>query len=154
QADRPLGADDSLQPFELALEDLLVQEQKRAERLVLSGGADAPLGREAREEAGDRTLIQIGRVALPVEQDESASPENVRLLRARTQMPRAGRQSNAVEEPDSAPGCRRTALLGRFPRDDVHRNTPWGRSLEDAWPQLYAVWPAPARLSGCVPRRE
>jgi hypothetical protein len=76
------------------VEDPTVEEEQRAERLILRGGGGVTLHREMIEESGDLGGAELARVAAGVEGDEGADPVEVRLLGAR----------RVVNPPYSRPG--------------------------------------------------
>lgn len=98
QSLRPRGADQLVEPRQLHLEHLSVEEKKRRERLVLGRGADPPLDGEAREKAGDFVASHLGRVALVVEQNEATNPLDVGALGAAAVVTKPHRSAHAVEE--------------------------------------------------------
>src|SRR5713101_5762975 len=69
----PLGSDHVLEPRELDTEHLAVEEQERAQRLILCRGGNLLPNREGREELGDLGGAHLHRMAFAVE-------ENVRLI--------------------------------------------------------------------------
>jgi hypothetical protein len=62
---------------ELLPENMTVEKQQRAQRLVLSRGADTSNFGEVREERRHFHLGKIARVPLPVKEDEAADPPHV-----------------------------------------------------------------------------
>jgi hypothetical protein len=66
----------------LDFEDLTVQEEERAERLILRGGRDAPTNGEVVEEVRHLRGSHLPRVAAVVEAHELARPVDVRFFRA------------------------------------------------------------------------
>ena len=75
-----------------------VEEEERAERLVLRGGGDVVLHGERAEEFRHFRPAHARRVALVVEQDEAADPSDVGLLGPPAEVPLAHRRADAVEE--------------------------------------------------------
>lgn len=71
------------QAREFPAEDVPVQKQDSAERLILGGSRDAEPRGDGFEEGLDLGLRHGVRVALAAEHDEAADPEDVRLLCAR-----------------------------------------------------------------------
>ena len=99
QALRQAGARHLVEPRQLAAEDLAVEEEKGAERLVLGGGADlAPRGEVAEVPRHLGCAEAVG-VPLPVKEDEAADPGDVRVLGAAAEVPGAQDAADAVEEP-------------------------------------------------------
>jgi hypothetical protein len=96
----PLGAHDRAEPGEIDLEHLTVQEQERAEGLVLRGGRHASVHGQPGQEARDLRRSQLDRVALAVEDNVAPDPRDVALLGA----PAAGAQrlAHAIEQPRRA----------------------------------------------------
>lgn len=68
-------------PGEWSIQDLLVQEQQRRQRLVLRRRAHLRLRRQVREVRPDLGLGHRVRVSLPVKEDEAADSPHVGLLR-------------------------------------------------------------------------
>jgi hypothetical protein len=98
QARRGLGADHVVEPRQLALEDLLVEEQDRAQRLILGGRAHAPPHGEARQERRHLGLPHLQRVALAMEENEAPDPADVSLLRPAPVVAQADGVAHAVHE--------------------------------------------------------
>ena len=98
QALRALGADDLVHPREIDCQDLPVQEEQGAQRLVLRGRGDLPLDCEGAQEARDFGRPHVGGVALVVEEDVAADPRDVGLLGAAAVMSGADGYADAVEQ--------------------------------------------------------
>src|SRR3989338_6526594 len=96
---RALGAYDVVQPGQGDVEHVAVEEQERAERLVLGRGGDAALDRQRAQEAGDLGRSHLGRVALAVEEDVAADPRDVGLLGAPAVVTGTHGVAHAVEQP-------------------------------------------------------
>jgi hypothetical protein len=94
---RTLRTHDVLQPRQLALQNGLVEEQDRAERLVLRRGRYAPLNREMREEAFDLGLAEAAGMLALVKSDEAPGPVEVRLLGLEAVVPRTDLLSHDIE---------------------------------------------------------
>jgi hypothetical protein len=77
-----LRAHDDVQPRQIDLQHLLVEEQEGAQGLVLGRGSDLPIDRDRGEELRDVRGTHLGGVALVVEDDEAPDPGDVRLLGA------------------------------------------------------------------------
>jgi hypothetical protein len=77
-----LRVHDAVQPRDLLTKHLAVQEQQRAQRLVLGGGRHLSLNGERRQELCDLGCSHLRRMTLPVKQDMTADPRDVRLFRA------------------------------------------------------------------------
>ena len=98
QALGPLRADDAVEPWEIELQHVAVQEEQRAQRLVLSRGGHLALDRERAEELGDLRRAHVDWISLAVEEDVSTDPRDVRLLGAATVVAGAQGAANTVEE--------------------------------------------------------
>ena len=95
---RALGADDLVHPREIDCQDLPVQEEQGAQRLVLRGRGDLPLDGEGAQEAGDFGRPHVGGVALVVEENVATDPRDVGLLGAAAVMSGADGCADAVEQ--------------------------------------------------------
>ena len=98
---QPLGAlraHDAVEPWEVDLQHVPVQEQKAAQRLVLGGGGDVPVDCQGREELRDFRRAHLGGVALVGGEDVAPGLANVRLLRPAAHVPGAEGLADAVEE--------------------------------------------------------
>ena len=76
-AHRPLGPLDALDLRQLDARDIPVQEEGRAERLVLRRGSDSLVGGEVREEVADLVRAHLRGVALASEEAEALDPSDV-----------------------------------------------------------------------------
>jgi hypothetical protein len=94
-----LRAHDSVEPGQFDVQNPLVEEQQRRQRLVLRGSRHLPIDRQVREERLDLRGGHVRRVALAVEKDETAHPEQVLLLGAATVVQRAQLVAHLVEQP-------------------------------------------------------
>jgi hypothetical protein len=90
---RAFGAYGVVEPGQGDVEHVAVEEQERAQRLVLRGGRDATLHRQRAEECGD-----LGRVALAVKEDVAPDPGDVGLFGTTAVVAGAKRGADAVEE--------------------------------------------------------
>jgi len=95
---RALGPDHAIKPGQVLLQDVAVEEQERAQRLVLGGGRDFALDGQGTEEARDLGGAHVGGMALAVEEDVPADPSDVRLLGAAAAVAEAVGFADAVEE--------------------------------------------------------
>ena len=68
------GAQRSIEPAQFALEELLIQKQQRAQRLVLGGSGHVMLRSKIGEEIGNLPLTEFARVTFAVEENETADP--------------------------------------------------------------------------------
>jgi hypothetical protein len=112
-----VGALRAFEAFErghLDLEDLAVEEDQRAQGLVLRRRCAATTDREVIEECGDLGGAHLARVTPVVEADELANPAEVRLLGARRVVQAADRGGDGFEEGHGgAPGgARKRAARG------------------------------------------
>jgi hypothetical protein len=99
-ADPALRAHDTLDPVDLLLENGLVQEEGRAERLVLGRGSEVSPHREIGEERLHLLLSHFGRVPAVVKADEATDPVDVRLLRPVTVVASGSHREPAREGED------------------------------------------------------
>src|SRR2546428_12373942 len=76
QALGALRADDAVEPWEIDLQHVTVQEEQRAQRLVLGRGGHLALDRERAQEPGDLCRAHFDWMALAVEDDVSADPRD------------------------------------------------------------------------------
>ena len=83
QTFRALGPDDAVEPRQVDLENVPVEEEEGAKRLVLRGRGDAPIDGQRAQEARDLGGAHLGRVALAMEEDVAPDPRDVRRLGAR-----------------------------------------------------------------------
>jgi len=95
---RSLGVHEAVQPREGLAEDLFVQEQEGAQRLIMGRGADLGIDGQGRKEPGDLRLTHLGWMADAVEEDEPLDPSYVRLLGPPAVVPRADRFTYAIKE--------------------------------------------------------
>ncbi len=77
-----LGPHDVVEPRQLLLENLAIEEEQRAQRLVLRGRGDIAVDGQIAQEARDLGGAHLGRMALAVEDDVAPDPSDVGLLRA------------------------------------------------------------------------
>jgi hypothetical protein len=97
QAFRPPGPH-GVQPRQLDLQDLLIKEQQREERLLLGAGGDVLVDRQVSEERFDLGRSHVAGVALVVEEDEGARPAGVAFPGPVLAEALAGDLANEVEE--------------------------------------------------------
>lgn len=107
QARGRLCPDDTVEPRQLADEDLPIEEKQRALRLILRRCSDLQFRREVREEFLDVACRQFRRVAIAVEANEAFDPVDVRLLGSKTVMlePYAGPDLVKQTRADRCHGC-------------------------------------------------
>jgi hypothetical protein len=79
---RPLGPLDALHVRQFDAQHLEVEEEERAECLVLRRGGDGAVGGEVREELADLVRAHLCGVALAVVEDEALDPVDVGALGA------------------------------------------------------------------------
>ena len=89
---------DVLHPAKVPLENLPVQEQKCAQRLILRRCAHAPRDGEVGEELRDLVFSHFAGVTQVVVTDEPLDPADIRLLRAWAVMPSADGAADLVEQ--------------------------------------------------------
>src|SRR2546428_3731778 len=106
QALGALRADDAVEPWEIELQHVTVQEEQRAQRLVLGRGGHLALDRERAQEPGDLCRAHFDWMALAVEDDVSADPRDVGVLSAATVVASAKGSADTVGQtpPRSALG--------------------------------------------------
>lgn len=81
------------------MQDLFVQEEEGAQRLILRLSAHSPADCEARETVRDLGLPHIEEMALVVVKDEAADPTDVRVFGPAALVPGPDRSTHAVEKP-------------------------------------------------------
>ena len=99
EVSRPLGPDDVIEPGQILMQNVPVEKQKSAERLVLGRGGDPALDRQGAQKPRDLSGTHLGGMALAVEEDVAADPADVRLLGAATAVAKADGLAHAVEKP-------------------------------------------------------
>jgi hypothetical protein len=82
----------------LITEDVAVEKQQCAERLVLRRRCDVLLNGERRQELGDLRAAHFRRVALAVERNEPPDPRDVGLLGAPAVAPDTDGVAHALEQ--------------------------------------------------------
>jgi len=82
EAFRSLGPDDVVEPWHVLMQDVAVEEQERAQRLVLGRGGYPTFDGQGAEKACDFRRAHLGGMALAVEEDVAADPPDVGLLGA------------------------------------------------------------------------
>jgi hypothetical protein len=97
QPRRPPGANHVVDPRHVDPEDVAIQEEHRAERLVLRGGGHVAVGGECARECGDRLGPELPGMALAMEEDEATDPADVRLLRPAAVVARVDDAADLVE---------------------------------------------------------
>jgi hypothetical protein len=98
QAGRTPGAHQVVDPRHVAAEDVPVEEQQRAERLVLRGGGHGAGRGQCVQERRDRLVPQLAGMAPAVEDDEAANPGHVGLLGPSAVVARANGGANLVQQ--------------------------------------------------------
>jgi hypothetical protein len=76
QAGGSLGTDDVVEPRQLLREHLAVEEEQRAQRLVLGGTGDMALDGQRGQEPRHLESTHLERVTLAMEEDEWAGPRS------------------------------------------------------------------------------
>jgi len=89
---------DAVEPGDLLAEHLAVQEQQRAQRLVLRGGRHLSPDGERRQELRHLSRSHLGGMALAVKQNVPADPREVRFFRATAVVACAYGVAHTVEE--------------------------------------------------------
>jgi hypothetical protein len=99
QAHGAFRAHDPVEPRQVDLQHVPVQEQEGAQGLVLGGGGHPAIDRQRGEEAGHFRGAHLGRMALGAEEEDVAlDPRDVGLLGAPAVVASAQGGANAVEE--------------------------------------------------------
>jgi hypothetical protein len=98
EAFRSPGPDDVVEPWQVLMQDVAVEEQERAQRLVLGRGGHPTFDGQGAEKACDFRRAHLGGMALAVEEDVAADPPDVGLLGAATAVAKAVGLTHAVEE--------------------------------------------------------
>ena len=99
QVVRALGIDEVVEPGNVLLEDLAVEEEEGAEGLVLRRRRHLAIDGQRRQEARELSRSHLGGMALAVEEDVAADPGDVRLLGATAIVPGANGMTHAIEQP-------------------------------------------------------
>src|SRR5581483_2561067 len=76
----PLRPLDLSQPTDFLLQNVFVEEQERAQRLVLSGSGHVANAREMAQEFGDFSFSHFGGMTFLVKKDKPFNPIDVSLL--------------------------------------------------------------------------
>ena len=90
-------------------QQIVFQEEKGAQGLVLGRRRYVPVDRERGQESGDFGCAHLGRVAPAVEEDVPADPRDVGLLRAAAVVARPDRVTDAIQQ--ARLGCRGSRWL-------------------------------------------
>ena len=102
------GAGDAGDGTELTAEDRPVEEEEGVQRLVPGRGADAAVFGQPGQKRGDLGFAHVGRVALVMEEDETANPGDVGIGRAPAEVADGAGLTDLVEEARRRAGvCRR-----------------------------------------------
>lgn len=104
QSRGPLGADDVVEPGQVNLQHLAVQEEEGAQRLVLGGGGNSAVDGQGGEKRRDLRGTHLGRVPLAVEEDVALDPLDVGLLRLPAVVAGADGRPHPVEQPGGGRG--------------------------------------------------
>ena len=106
---QPLGGPGShdlmVQPVQRTAEDDLVEEEQRAERLILGGSRHVAMDRQVRQERDHLRLAHLQGMPLVVEQDEILRPLHVGILGADAVMQSPGRVTDLIEQPGHVRVC-------------------------------------------------
>src|SRR5437667_3856782 len=95
---RGRGARDVVEPRELDLEHLAVEEEQRLQGLVLRGGAHLAVHREVGQELLDCGRAELTRVSAPVKADVTPHPLQISLLSAQREVARAHPLARDLEQ--------------------------------------------------------
>jgi hypothetical protein len=99
--------------LEPELEDLSVQEEKSAERLVLRGSCDVSLRGEVRQKGADIPSVEFARMLATVEENEAPNPSDVGVLGAPAVVARSHVSADLVKQSRGWGGGSRTRNLQR-----------------------------------------
>ncbi len=99
QAFRSLRRFNVIQPRQLGLQHLLVEEKQGALRLVLSRCRNTPRDRKVSEERLDLVRPHFTRVPLVVKEDEASHPAAIGLLRAYAIVLESDAVTELIEQP-------------------------------------------------------
>jgi hypothetical protein len=103
------GADDVVDPGEIAADDVAIEEKEGGEGLVLARGGEILVCREGGEEGGDVGGAELARVAKGVEMDVADDPQGVGALGALAVVAGANGGAELVEQArvafDNGVGC-------------------------------------------------
>jgi hypothetical protein len=99
------------------VKDIAIEEQERAERLVLRRRADATLRREPRQKRGDLGGAHVRRMPLAMEENVPPNPIGVGVLGSPAVMFCANRLTNAIEQLRRPGGLELAAVLRHAPFD-------------------------------------
>ena len=92
-----LGPQDILDTFQGPIEHDFVEEENRAERLILRRSRNVSLDRQIGEELTDLGLAHLQRVPLPMKKNELLGPEHIGILGADAVMQSANTIPHLVE---------------------------------------------------------
>jgi len=95
---RALGARHVVQPRELGVVDIAVEEQDRRQRLVLGAGADVARGGQVRKEVLDVRRLQLPRVPAAVVPAQRDDPAPIGFLGARGIVLRTDARDECIAE--------------------------------------------------------
>ena len=104
------GPHDVFEPGQVLMQNVAIQEQERAQRLILGRCGHAPLDGQRAQKLCDLRGAHFGGMALAMKQNEAADPSDVGLLRTPAAVTQPISLTHAVEQP-SRP--RATVDLGR-----------------------------------------
>src|SRR6266536_4560161 len=128
-------AHDAIEPREIHLQHVLVEEQEGAQRLILRRGGDLPIDRQGREELRNLDCAHLSGMPFVVEEDEAPDPGDVRLLGAAAHMPSPQGLTDAIQEARFR-GRRKAVCSNRRRREPFdagrqHRILAWRACLSD-----------------------
>lgn len=90
---------DPVEPWHVELEDLAIQEEQRAERLILGGRGNPAVHRERRQKAGDLGGAHFSGMTTAVKDDVASDPRHVRRFGVATVVARPDRRAHPIEQP-------------------------------------------------------
>jgi hypothetical protein len=105
-----LGAYDAIEPREVHLQHVAVQEQQRAQGLVLGRGRDVAIDSQRGQEPRDLRGAHLGGVALVVEEDIALDPPDIGVFGSVAVVAGLDGATDPVEEPRlgrRGPGARK-----------------------------------------------
>jgi hypothetical protein len=95
---RPLRPHERFELREIGREHRPIEEDERVQRLILCGRAHLPVHRKPGQEPLDLQGAHLGRMTLPVEEDEPPDPADVGLFRPAAVVTDPERRAHAIEK--------------------------------------------------------
>jgi len=92
------GSNDVVEPGQALMQDVAVENQQRAQRLVLARCVHLPFDSERAEKLRDLGPAHLGRMPLAVKQDEATDPSDIGLLGAPTAVAQPIGLAHAIQQ--------------------------------------------------------